>query len=145
MRNSRHRLAVLALPAALGLAASALPLPAAAPPPVRLLRTQQAGDVTYFHVRFDSPAGLTTAGDRQPRLVPQDPRTRNVCTRAGTPGVITPPGFDAPVMPRREGLPQGPAPVVGLEFVGTLYGEGEASFVLLYPTEGRPSRLDRFR
>jgi hypothetical protein len=35
MRNPRHRLTVLALPAVLGLGAFALPLPAAAPPPVR--------------------------------------------------------------------------------------------------------------
>jgi hypothetical protein len=33
----------------------------------------------------------------------------------------------------------------GLEFVGRLHGAGAARFVLLYSTEGRPSRLDRFR
>ncbi len=147
MRKPRPRLAVLALPALLGLGASALPLPAAAPPPVRLLRMQQVGDVTYFHVRFDPPAGLQTAADGgEPRLVPQDDRTRNVYLRAGSRQAV--PGGSRPAFeerPPREDQPRGPAPVVGLEFIGTLHGEGEAAFVLLYPTEGRPSPLDRLR
>lgn len=133
MRHLPICLALLALPAG--------PV-AAAPPSVRLLRTQQVGDVTYFHVRIEAPRGLT--GDGDPALVPQDDKARNVCPRrpdnAGRAW--------APVTPEAPPgtNPTGPVPAIGLEFVGTLTGEpGEAAFLLRYPAEGVHMPLDRFR
>jgi hypothetical protein len=121
--------------AGLGLAA---PLPAAAPPAVHELRVQPVGDVTYFHVVFATPAGMLP--DDEARLVPQDAQAGHVCRRVATAVVPTVPGT-------RPGVdtPRPPVAPQGLEFVGRLSGAGEARFVLLYSTEGRPSRLDRFR
>jgi hypothetical protein len=123
-------------------------LAAAAPrrgagPPARLVRIQRAGDVTYLQIRFDTPQGLANEGEV--RLVPQDNRTRNVCVR---PVRGREPGEPVPGRPVVRGI-EGPAdvaPVVGLEFVGVATGPvGEATFLLQYPVEGRPSRLDFLR
>ena len=87
-------------------------LRAADAPRVRDLRTQRVGDTTFFHVHFEPPADMesvpvgpdTHTLTRQPRLVPQDGKTQAVYHR-----------------------------VEGLEFVGTLHGEGRAKLLLLYP------------
>ncbi len=77
---------------------------------VRELRTQRVGDTTFFQVRFEPPADMESVPvgpgtlTRQPRLVPRDGKTQAVYHR-----------------------------VEGLEFVGTLHGEGRAKFLLLYP------------
>src|SRR4051812_9896228 len=74
-------------------------------PRVKSLRTQKAGDVTYFQVTFDKPAGLivpevpalregeTALGlpirrrlAEQPRLVSRDSKTRAVCFWLPLPG-----------------------------------------------------------
>src|SRR5579871_6359923 len=112
MRTSRRLLPFLVLSALLGLAAPAPPAPTAAPA-VRLLRTQRVGDVTYFHLRFEEPVGRTTAGDSEPRLVPQDGKTRNVCVRSGA--LIQVPTPDRPFVAKGQPEPPGPAPVLGLE------------------------------
>jgi hypothetical protein len=137
MFKPRHPLYLLALPAALAGAGPAAAQRGAAPA-VRLLRVQQAGDATYFHVRFDTPGGMTGEGDV--RLVPQDDHTRNVCRRAANePGRDRPAPLEAP---RDAAL----APVAGLEFVGIVAGDlAKATFLLQYPTEGRPLLLDRLR
>jgi hypothetical protein len=121
-------------------AAVLVPADAAEPSAVRLLRVQQAGDATYFHVRLEPPGGLR--GEGEARLVPQDGRTRNVWPRrtdnAGA-GEYMPKGAFRPT-------DDVPAPVVGLEFVGVVTGEpARAEFLLLYPIEGGPRPWDRFR
>jgi hypothetical protein len=142
MRQPSCRLAALAL---LGLLPAASH--AAAPPKVALLRVQQVGDVTYFHVRLEPPHGLTTDGE--PRLISQDDKARLVCARLGAnreermPGG-PPPIVTAPTARAEPGVPRGPVPVVGLEFVGVTESP-EATFMLVYPVEGKATRLDRFR
>ena len=147
----RHRLLVLTLPVVLGLAS---PTSAAEAPPVRELRVQKVGDVTYFHVRFETPRRMFSedpANNRwnvspwaaeeavvEPRLVPQDGLAVAVCRRTAqannqpSPGT---PGADAPT----------PVAVEGLEFVGKLKEIGEAKFLLLYPTESQVPGFDRLR
>ena len=103
-------------------------------------RTQQAGDTTYFHVRFDHPPKLrlprveqSPATDLQrymlaqlPRLVPQDGHTRAVYPRVLIPADRPSVGFD--------GTARDPVPVAGLEFVGQVKAPGKARFLLHYPT-----------
>jgi hypothetical protein len=148
MRMPPRCLVSVAGPVVLGLLAPSVGR-AAAPPAVRQLRTQQVGDVTYFHVRLDAPHRLTTDG--QPRLIPQDARSRLVVARVGSAGPERP-GFAPPpveIRPAPGGQPpegpRGPVPVVGLEFVGVAVGNDEAAFILQYPTEGRHLGLDRLR
>jgi hypothetical protein len=131
-------------------------LRAADAPRVRLLRTQQVGDVTYFQVRFEPPADLesvrpaanasnppvsppTVDWTRQPRLVPQDSKMRAVYHRFELPTTLDPflrapppppPGSAAP----RPAQPPLPVPIEGLEFVGKATEQGPAQFLLLYPT-----------
>ena len=146
-----RRLLVLTMPAVLGLGLASAPARAAASPPLRELRVQQVGDAVYFHARFELPKGMTPGGDV--RLVPQDGQAGNVCQRRPD---NSPPGRrpDAEWVQRENAPPppsgravaeRGPAGVEGLEFVGRLKGTGEVKFLLIYPTEGRASRLDRFR
>jgi hypothetical protein len=130
MRHLVSHLLTLATPALVGLGLSG-PLPAAAPPAVRGLRVQPVGDVTYFHVVFDTPARMLP--DDEARLVPQGAQASHVCRRV-------PPGVRPDGRPARP-----PAATQGVEFVGRLHGTGEARFVLLYSTEGRPSPLNRIR
>lgn len=119
---------------------AASPLAAADPPGVRELRTQQVGDTTYFHVRFDAPPKLrlpqveqTPASDLQrwklallPRLVPQDGHARAVYPRVLIPAYRPTVGFD--------GTARDAVPVEGLEFVGQVRTPGKARFLLIYPT-----------
>src|SRR3954453_8657025 len=113
---------------ALALLAAPAPAPAAEPPALRELRTQTADGVTYFHARFDRPAGLWTPqtqpfapnADREalaklPELVPQNGQTRAVYWR----GEIA----AAQRRPAREGFTPVP-PVEGLQFVGRRSGDG---------------------
>jgi hypothetical protein len=142
----RHRLLVLTMPAVLGLGLSPSSGRSATPPPVRELRRQQVGDVTYFHVRFDTPKRMLPDG--QASLVPQDDQARNVYQRRpenGRGGAMPggpsglPPGLVESQPPR---IPVG---VDGLEFVGQLRGKGEVQFLLIYPTESRVPRVGRFQ
>jgi hypothetical protein len=144
MAPSHSRLVALALPAFLGLGWSTAPLRAAAPPPVRELRIQQVGDVTYFHVQFATPQRMTPGGAA--RLVPQDKQASHVCQRGADAGGRAGPmaggaaiqrKTDAPPGRRPSAAPRQPVPVDGIEFTGRLHGKGEARFLLLYPTEGR--------
>ncbi len=97
--------------------------PAAQPPRVLELRTQEVDGTTYFQVRLERPADLGmptfdtgkpfSEADRRkfarlPRLVPQDGKTRAVYYRY------------RPSQP-------------GLSFCGRLTGGGRARFLLLYP------------
>ncbi|MBI3822679.1 MAG: hypothetical protein HY289_08365, partial [Planctomycetes bacterium] len=115
------------------------PARADAPVKVRLLRVQQVGATTYFHVRFDAPADLLDAAIRPgpyaeaerralaltPMLVPQDGKTSAVYQRLDLEH------FRPNVQFRdRAEIP----PIDGLEFAGKLDGAGKAKFVLLYPT-----------
>ncbi len=142
MRPTSSRHFSLALPAAL-LAAGAAVAQRDAAPAARLVRIQQVGAVTYFHVRFDVPRGLSSGGEV--RLIPQDDRTRNVCPRQL--GALGPADAAPGGIPERPGaVPAGPSQEPGFEFVGVVEGKpGKAAFLLQYPTEPRPSRLDRFR
>src|SRR5437016_14345982 len=89
-----HRLALLLL------ALPLLPRAQAAPPPkVDELRIQKVGDVTYFHVRFETPRHLLDEPDAQgrarnwdltdpqfaPRLVPEGEKVRHVYQRRDVP------------------------------------------------------------
>src|SRR5260370_14815834 len=108
-------------------------------PKIQLLRLQQVGDSTYFHVRFDVPDDLQKQEilpgpygewDRRrlaltPRLVPQDQKTAAVYQRLELPHF-------RPAVEFQEKENQ---PVKGLEFVGKLPGTGKARFLLLYPTD----------
>ena len=124
-----HLYACSAVLAALVLAE---PLSAAAPPLILRLRTQKAGDRTYFCVNIvlssavvlpdygpelpPLPAeGLRRRLARLPRLLPLDDKTHSVCYWV-------------------------PRPLTGqgdrwLRFVGVVRGEGKAKFRLFYPIE----------
>jgi hypothetical protein len=136
-----------AVTAAVVASLSASPLLAADPPRVRELRTQQGGDTTYFHVRFDNPtdmglprldaARLATEAWRRdlarlPQLVPQDEKTHAVYHRWAIPEPILERRF--PIR-RGDPIPPPPPPVEGLEFVGKVRGQGAAQFLLLYPLQ----------
>jgi hypothetical protein len=112
-------------------------------PRVEELRTQKVGDTTYFQVRFATPAGLQpeprspfpALGEfaRIPSLVPQDKNSRCVYP--------TPLTHWRQVQPPR---PPGGGAVVQeqprLEFFGKLTGNGQAKFLLLYPSEKEIAR-----
>src|SRR6185312_5238194 len=104
------------------------------------------------HVQFATPRRMTPGSEA--RLVPQDSEASHVCQRrpeergqGGPPRAVpvreaktdTPPAEQPPAAPRQ------PVPVDGIEFSGRLHGKGEVKLVLLYTTEGRPSRLGRFQ
>lgn len=139
----RYRCALLTL-AALATAAHA------EAPPLKALRTQRVGDTTYFHVRFERPAGMHvpkvaggpfSEGDKRklaqfPQLVPQDARAAAVYPRFE-------PVHLRPNVQLRD-LPAS-VPIEGLEFVGKVTTERTARFVLLYPTrdKGKATRAAR--
>src|SRR4029079_8465870 len=140
--------------AAIGTSLSASGLWAADAPAVRELRIQRVGETTYFQVRFRVPADMQDVPvgtdpkhlARQPRLVPQDGKAQAVYHRfnlSSTPGSAPrdAPAKDAPPRPAPPppDQPQTPASVEGLEFVGTLHGEGRAKFLLLYPVDTEKS------
>jgi hypothetical protein len=96
-------------------------LRAADAPRIRLLRTQQVGDVLYFHVRFEIPTDMDNTQPTSnastspvisgsierahgPRLVPQDEKVRAVYRRvedAATPATVyySPPAKPVAVVP----------------------------------------------
>lgn len=92
-------------------------------------RVQSVGDETYFHLRFERPANLwlplrlrtssfrETVGNlaRLPRLVPQDPNTREVALYWHV----------------FEGEPVRSVMPAELEFAGRISGKGTARFLLL--------------
>jgi hypothetical protein len=113
---------------------------ALAAPEVVSLETQRVGEVTYFHVRLQTPPDLELpalnwwdrvadtptarqAWLRLPRLVPQDDRTAAVCYEVFRPGAPRKPGH--------------------LDFLGRLPGKGKASLRLVYPTGKPADRPDR--
>jgi hypothetical protein len=102
-----------------GLLALASQTSAAEPPRLRELRTQTVNGVTYFQARFDRPAGLRwpagiqDAPAQQPRLVPQDDKTRDV-------------GW------RWEAVRNWPSDGDDMIFFGRLTGTGRAKLLLLY-------------
>ena len=115
---------------------------AAAKPFLQELRTQQVGEIIYFHARFDAPADLRVPKieqwkgsevqrrllARMPQLVPQDRKARAVYPRVVIPDYYPSVGFDLEP-------PRKPVPVEGLEFVGQVAGQGEAHFLLMYPID----------
>jgi hypothetical protein len=115
-------------------------LRAAEPPRLRELRTQQVGDVTYFHVRFERPAGIYVPEIRTlsfwerarlhdfgklPELVPADNQTHSVYVRVEAHNASPRPG-DSTVTT---------APVRDLEFIGKCNGATKAKFRLIYAIE----------
>jgi hypothetical protein len=108
------------------------------PPPIRLLRVQQVGETTYFHVRFAVPDDMEVPAIRPgpygewerrrlaltPRLVPQDDKASAVYQRLDLPHF----------QPSVEFQERHRVPVKGLEFVGKLPQAGKVRFLLLYPT-----------
>src|SRR5437660_1580914 len=137
----------------------------AAPAPVRELRIQQVGNLTYFHVQLEAPRDLMPEGSNfsrgffsevspslAPRLVPADGQVRLVCRRIDRNGpngarfgVAPPvePGMDelenisGKGQPRPGETRRQPAPVQGLEFVGRCDARGEVKLKLLYPHADR--------
>jgi len=129
------------------------------------LRVQKVGDLTYFHVRLDTPKGMLEDVNRfdrgffarpapslAPRLVGADDQIRLVCQRFNrdrfgrfNPG--GPDGFDKEGIPDKtvkEGEKKGPRQAVavrGLEFMGRTTAKGEVKMKLLYPVEGRRGKL----
>lgn len=157
MGQPHLRLLALTMTTFLGVVLSAAP--SGTSPEVRSLRVQQAGDITYFHVRLAMPKGMTPGSAA--RLVPQDKQASHVCQRiAANSGFMDRPGMPPPVMPpkgefpgKMSGVPKGarppqaprpPVAVEGVEFTGRLHGKGEAKFLLIYSRERQRSRLDRF-
>ncbi len=155
MERLYPRSRVFGLAIFLGVFLSATLLSAAAPE-VDDLRVQRVGDSTYFHVRFARPKDM--ANDGEARLVPQDKGASHVYRRVedrqaalappppdpGQP--IEEPGVKPEIEIPRARLPQAPrrpVSVEGVEFMGRLHGKGERTFVLVYNTKPRPSRLDR--
>jgi hypothetical protein len=159
MGRSHLRPIAFTMVALLGVLLSTVPLRPAAPA-VQILRVQQAGDITYFHVRFAVPKGM--APGSTVRLVPQDKQASHVCQRAAGVRVPnwTPKTPPSPGMPPKESFPgkaistpkgapplqapRQPVPVDGIEFMGRLHGKGEVKFVLIYSRERQPTRLGRF-
>jgi hypothetical protein len=116
--------------------------PGAEAPRVREFRTQQAGGATYFHVRLKTPGDLHYRSwprarhtfrpelTRLPQLVPQDKKTNAVYLRL-THGPAKVRDSDNRTVLVIENLE-----FIGkLDFVGKLQGEGQARFLLLYPTK----------
>lgn len=134
---------------------------------VEELRVQKVGDVTYFHVRLQTPPNLLPEADRfirrgwfqadgpvlRPRLIETEGQLNVVCPRISNDDRfgrgadnLPPRNFDdkkeEAVNPNKEGKkqqrePRQPERVQGLEFVGRVTGKGKVATKLLYPVAGK--------
>lgn len=131
---------------------------AADAPEVREFRTQKIGDVTYFHIRLETPRRMIESVDASrgrffgfeqaepdlsPRLVSPDGKATRIVPRRAANGPGGGIGFLEPQRDAPDDRPVQRRPIVpveGLEFIGRLETPGEFKLTLLYPRE---SRLDR--